>query len=175
MSDGSAARRSPSREITPADREELRWYLEDYLVVPYAVYEERGPTIRAKLPGWGEALFGSVFGAGKPGRDAYVRARAAACELWIQPGGGRHRDSVSPAQALVWNAGTCAPLPRETCKWQTQEEPSGSGPRFVLSGERLLGNRFTCPSGILEQSANSKNRTPAATEGREIPPTVTVP
>ncbi len=39
-------------------------------------------------------------------------------------GGGRHRDGVSPAQALVWNAGTCTPMPRETSKWLTHEEQS---------------------------------------------------
>ncbi len=35
--------------------------------------------------------------------------RSASC-----PGGGRHRDGVSPEQALVRNAGTCAVMPRET-------------------------------------------------------------
>lgn len=37
---------------------------------------------------------------------------------------GRHQDGVSPAQALVWNAGTCTPMRRETSKWMTHEEPS---------------------------------------------------
>jgi hypothetical protein len=32
------------------------------------------------------------------------------------PDGGRHRDGVSSAQAFVWNAGTCTPMPRETSK-----------------------------------------------------------
>ena len=40
------------------------------------------------------------------------------------PDGGRHKDGVSPAQALVRNAGTCTPMPRETSKWLTHEEPS---------------------------------------------------
>lgn len=65
------------------EREDLRWYLEDYLEAPYAVYQDRGTTIAGNIPVWGERLFDAVFG-GRPGRDAYVNARAAdPCELWI--------------------------------------------------------------------------------------------
>ena len=35
-----------------AEREDLRWYLEDYLIAPFAVYEERGQAVRAKLAQW---------------------------------------------------------------------------------------------------------------------------
>ena len=45
------------------------------------------------------------------------------------PDGGRHKDGVSPAQALVRNAGTCSPMPRETSKWLTHEEPSTNAER----------------------------------------------
>jgi hypothetical protein len=31
--------------------EDLRWYLEDYLLAPYGVWEDRGPAVRAKLAG----------------------------------------------------------------------------------------------------------------------------
>jgi tetratricopeptide (TPR) repeat protein len=54
--------------------EDLRWYLEDYLLAPFAVYEGRGTRIEAELPGWGESLFASVFGSGAA-RDAYLRLR----------------------------------------------------------------------------------------------------
>ena len=40
------------------------------------------------------------------------------------PSGDRHEDGGSPAQALVWNVGTFASMPRETSKWWTHEEPS---------------------------------------------------
>ena len=40
------------------------------------------------------------------------------------PSGDRHEDGVSPGQALVWNVGTCALMPRETSKWWTHEESS---------------------------------------------------
>ena len=44
--------------------EDLRWYLEDYLLAPFGVWEDRGPAVQGKLAGWGEQVFGSVFGAG---------------------------------------------------------------------------------------------------------------
>ena len=56
--------------------EDLRWYLEDYLIAPYAVYEDRGKAIEAKLDAWGEALFRAAF-ADEQARIAYERARDA--------------------------------------------------------------------------------------------------
>ena len=66
------------------EREDLRWYLEDYLIAPFAVYEQRGQAVQAKLAGWGQALFEQVFGSGKPGRDAYQRARDGECTLVVR-------------------------------------------------------------------------------------------
>ena len=60
--------------------EELRWYLEDYLLAPFGVWEDRGPAVAGRLAGWGDAVFGSVFGAG-PARDAYQRARDRGLEV----------------------------------------------------------------------------------------------
>ncbi len=57
--------------------DELRWYLEDYLVAPFGVYGERGPRVQARLAEWGTAVFGAVFGSG-PARDGYVRVRSRA-------------------------------------------------------------------------------------------------
>ena len=42
--------------------EDLRWYLEDYLLAPFGVWEDRGPAVQGKLAGWGDQVFGSVFG-----------------------------------------------------------------------------------------------------------------
>jgi hypothetical protein len=60
--------------------EDLRWYLEDYLLAPFGVWEEHGPAVRDKLDGWGDQVFSSVFGAG-PARDAYQRARDRGLEV----------------------------------------------------------------------------------------------
>ena len=75
--------------------EDLRWYLEDYLLAPYGVWEERGPAVREKLATWGDEVFGSVFGAG-PARDAYQRARDRGLEVVFRsadPGCWRCRGS----------------------------------------------------------------------------------
>ncbi|MFI6296626.1 CHAT domain-containing protein, partial [Nonomuraea sp. NPDC050790] len=65
--------------------EDLRWYLEDYLRHPFAVYSERGSDIAAKLPGWGESVFEAIFGSA-PMRAAYatVRARGRPVEVVLQ-------------------------------------------------------------------------------------------
>jgi len=60
--------------------EDLRWYLEDYLLAPFGVWEDRGPAVREKLAGWGDEVFESVFGRG-PARDAYQRARDKSPEV----------------------------------------------------------------------------------------------
>ena len=60
--------------------ENLRWYLEDYLLAPYGVWEDRGPAVQRKLTGWGDQVFGSVFGAG-PARDVYQRSRDRGLEV----------------------------------------------------------------------------------------------
>ena len=76
--------------------EELRWYLEDYLRAPFGVYEDQGPGIAARLPGWGEAVFGAVFGPG-PARDAYqrMRARPAGVQVVVRSGS-------APLLGLPW-------------------------------------------------------------------------
>src|SRR5215469_16515735 len=60
--------------------EDLRWYLEDYLLAPYGVWEDHGSAVQEKLAGWGNEVFGSVFGTG-PARDAYQRARDDGLEV----------------------------------------------------------------------------------------------
>jgi hypothetical protein len=60
--------------------EDLRWYLEDYLLAPFGVWDDRGPAVQTKLTGWGEQIFGSVFGAG-PARFTYERVRDRGLEV----------------------------------------------------------------------------------------------
>ena len=52
---------------------------------------------------------------------AWDKARGVPADC---PSGDRHEDGVDQREALVWNVGTCALMPRETSKWQTHEEPS---------------------------------------------------
>ena len=69
--------------LDPDALEDLRWYLEDYLRAPFGVYEDRGPGVAARLPEWGKAVFGAVFGPG-PAPDAYQRMRPGlpGCSWW---------------------------------------------------------------------------------------------
>jgi tetratricopeptide (TPR) repeat protein len=66
--------------LDAAALEVLRWYLEDYLLAPFGVWEDRGPAVAGKLAGWGAEVFASVFGPG-PARDAYQRARDRGLEV----------------------------------------------------------------------------------------------
>lgn len=66
--------------LDPDALDDLRWYLEDYLLAPFGVWEDRGPAVQAKLAGWGEQVFGAVFNSSRA-RDAYRRARDAGLEL----------------------------------------------------------------------------------------------
>ncbi|HEU4421263.1 MAG TPA: CHAT domain-containing protein, partial [Pilimelia sp.] len=77
--------------------EDLRWYLEDYLRAPFGVYEDRGPRVEAMLRGWGEAIFGAVFGAAGPARDALVRLRARGTATEIV-----FRSASAECLALPW-------------------------------------------------------------------------
>lgn len=59
--------------------DELRWYLEDYLILPSGVYGERGVKVQASLTAWGTRVFAAIFG-GDPARDAYQRMRFRSSE-----------------------------------------------------------------------------------------------
>ncbi len=64
--------------------EDLRWYVEDYLGAPYAVWEDRGAEVDMALADWGKSLFNRVFGTGQPGRDAYIQLTVGQeWELWL--------------------------------------------------------------------------------------------
>jgi hypothetical protein len=47
--------------LADEDLADLRWYLEQYLRLPTAVYGERGARVAAELPRWGEQIFSAVF------------------------------------------------------------------------------------------------------------------
>ena len=47
--------------LTPQERKELRWYLEEYPLWPYYEFAERGKQIEALLPEIGKRLYKKVF------------------------------------------------------------------------------------------------------------------
>jgi hypothetical protein len=74
-----------SPPLTTEELEDLRWYVEDYLRAPYAVWEDRGQAVADRLDGYGHKLFDSLFGLGKPGRDAFVHAEGQGdYEIWLR-------------------------------------------------------------------------------------------
>ena len=77
---GSADFQSP---LSAEEREQLRWYLEDYLVAPFAVYQEQGTQIQGRLKDWGERLFSAVFSGDGPLRAYSQAMEAESSELWL--------------------------------------------------------------------------------------------
>ena len=70
-------------------REQLRWYLEEYLSFPYGAERNRAQNVEDMLASWGEALFAQVFPKGEvdPDPRAYyqeaVRAGLETCQLCV--------------------------------------------------------------------------------------------
>jgi hypothetical protein len=94
----------------PLDKEaleDLRWYVEDYLRVPYGVYEQRGPQVAARLRDWGHTLFAALFGT-EPARLAYAALRPGAeTELLVRSSSARW---LSLPWELAWDPNRPAPL-----------------------------------------------------------------
>jgi hypothetical protein len=68
------------------EAEDLRWYLEEYIVWPIGVFQERAGRIESQLPRWGQELYESALG--QP-------AAREALSAWQQAGGdGERRFSV---------------------------------------------------------------------------------
>src|SRR5436190_17040106 len=51
--------------LTPQERDELRWYLEEYWQWPFEGFAQRGKRVEALLPQIGERLYQAVFGSFK--------------------------------------------------------------------------------------------------------------
>ena len=77
-------------------QEDVRWYIEDYLSVPFGVYDDRGARIAAQFPEWGSRLFQALFGS-ETAHEAYRRARAGegSVELVV-------RSTAAEPLALPW-------------------------------------------------------------------------
>ncbi len=49
--------------LGPIEVDELRWYLEEYIIWPVGVFRDRAERIEAKLPRWGQELYQAALGA----------------------------------------------------------------------------------------------------------------
>jgi tetratricopeptide (TPR) repeat protein len=61
--------------LTAQDREDLRWYLEDYLLFPLAPAPEIAARVEARMAEIGDVLFRAIFHATEDARDAWARLR----------------------------------------------------------------------------------------------------
>jgi tetratricopeptide (TPR) repeat protein len=79
---GEAALESPTQIQIAPNRTlmtELRWYLEEYLTVPYGAYVNQAKQIEERLERWGRECFDALFGTGHA-RDWFSDARKAGLE-----------------------------------------------------------------------------------------------
>lgn len=87
--------------------EDLRWYVEDYLRVPYGVYKQRGPQVAARIRDWGQTLFEALFGS-EAARLAYAALRPGPdTELLVRSASARW---LSLPWELAWDPMRPAPL-----------------------------------------------------------------
>ena len=123
---------------SPLDTEslgDLRWYLEDYLSAPFAVYGDRGERIAGAVKGYGEALFASVFGSGA-GRDVYVdaRARGGPGEIVVR---SADVGALGLPWELLWDPALATPLALDRIAITRMLPSQVPGRRFPVGGEKL--------------------------------------
>ncbi|WP_161965261.1 CHAT domain-containing tetratricopeptide repeat protein [Ornithinimicrobium cerasi] len=121
--------------LDAAELEDLRWYLEQYLALPYAVYEERGARVAAGLGEWGRRVFECVFGAG-PARDAYVELRGAGAPFEVvlrSPAVG----ALGLPWELMWDASRPVPMVLDGVRISRSLPTGATGRTFAVEGERL--------------------------------------
>ena len=57
--------------ISDEQREDMRWYLEDYIVWPFMEFRTRGERMAAELAALGKQLFATIFKSSMEARDIY--------------------------------------------------------------------------------------------------------
>ncbi|MDX8056641.1 tetratricopeptide repeat protein [Lentzea sp. BCCO 10_0798] len=113
-------------------REELRWYVEDYLRAPFGVYAERGPQVAAKLREWGQNLLRLIF---SDFVDGYQSLRAdSAAEIVL-------RSDSAEWLGLPWelcaDPARPAPLAVDGVRFTRVVESAEQIPPSFVEGERL--------------------------------------
>lgn len=116
--------------LAPEVLQKLKWYLEDYLLTPYAVYERAGQQVAESLGTWGRALYGALLSAGAPlgdttpaGTDLVISSDSP--EVMAQPWELLQEPAASTPLALGGSS-------------VTREIPGlAARPRRAIVGERL--------------------------------------
>ena len=101
-------------ELSTRDREDVRWYLEDYLQYPVDPAPEIARGVEARLTALGEELFGQVF-----------RTSPAAMQLWFAVTGSLAEARVEVATGVE----AAAAIP-----WELLRDPDTDGALAVRAG-----------------------------------------
>ena len=132
VASGAAERFELSWPLEDRDTDELRWYLEDYLRVPYGVYADRGRVVADALEQWGNDVFGALLGPAPAGR-AY-RALGPGAEIVCRSSAA---DLLALPWELLWDPARAAPVAIEAGAL-TRSIPGGDlEAELIVGGERL--------------------------------------
>jgi tetratricopeptide (TPR) repeat protein len=128
----AAERFELSWPLEERDTDELRWYLEDYLRVPYGVYADRGRVVADALEHWGNEVFGALLGPAPAGR-AY-RALGHGAEIVCRSSAA---DLLALPWELLWDPARAAPVAIEAGAL-TRSIPGGDlEDELIVGGDRL--------------------------------------
>ncbi|MCX4671509.1 tetratricopeptide repeat protein [Streptomyces sp. NBC_01381] len=128
----------PTECVWPLDEQEmadLRWYLEQYLRMPFGVYEQRGPQVAAKLPEWGARIFAALF-ATEEAKAAYVaaRARSGPVEIVLRSGSA---ERLGLPWELMTDPGRTVPIGLDQVAISRSLQTGDMQQVFTVPGSRL--------------------------------------
>ena len=131
-----AARARLGLTLSAQDREDVRWYLEDYLQYPVAPAPEVAARVEARLAELGADLFRQVFEANRDTTGLWdaVAGSLPVTRVEVDAGveGGSAvpwellRDPVTDGVLALRRGRSCAPTPRRLSRWRC--------PRRVVGG-----------------------------------------
>jgi hypothetical protein len=86
-------------EVSPQDRENLRWYLEDYLEYPLDPAQRIAKRVERRMAEIGKELFRGVFGS-EDARDLWAKVRDRLAEVRVEVSAEVEADAVLPWELL---------------------------------------------------------------------------
>ncbi|MBP7963806.1 MAG: tetratricopeptide repeat protein [Caldilineaceae bacterium] len=147
-----SARYTVTAPLGPVEREEMRWYLEEFSLWPVGIFADRAKRTEQALTGWGKALYAAALGS---------PVAQKALTAWQNGGGDERRFSLwvdqdlpdgSPADAVAQaHAGATELL---ALPWEILHDGGG----FWLNGGKPVAVRRRLP-----------NRSPQAVAPAEAP------
>lgn len=104
MEESGASRRSAQVFVTPnvtdQDREQIRWYLEDYLLHPHEPAPKIAQSIEARMNVIGESLFEATFQGNDDARDLWAQLRDRLNDARVEISTGVAHASTIPWELL---------------------------------------------------------------------------